>query len=98
MSPSKDDVSTSIPVLNQPEVGRLIYELRQLTGSTQVQLAETLGVAYATINRWENGHIQPSPLAFKPLLTLIDELSDSSSAVLRAGSQRLLQHYFSQER
>lgn len=83
---------------NQPEVSKLIYELRQLTGLTQVQLAETLGVAYAKINRWENGHIQPSPLALKQLLTLIHKLSNSSSVALRSGSQRLLQHYFSQKR
>lgn len=85
------------PVLKQPEIGNLIRELRQLTDLTQVQLAESLGVAYATINRWENGHIQPSPLALKQIRGLIDELSCSSSNVLQAGSQRLLRQYFSLE-
>lgn len=43
--------------LMQPKVGILIYELRQLTKLTQVQLAKVLGVSYETINRWENRHI-----------------------------------------
>lgn len=85
-------------VLNQPEVGKLIHELRQLTALTQVQLAEVLGVAYGTINRWENGHIQPSPLALKQIWLLIDKLSYSSSEALRDGSKQLLIRYFSPER
>lgn len=94
--PKNAGVNTT-SVLKQPEVGKLIHELRQLTNLTQAQLAETLGVAYATINRWENGHIQPSPLALKQLRALIDQLSQSSSETLRAGIQRLLTQYFSQE-
>ncbi|MBD1906274.1 helix-turn-helix transcriptional regulator [Funiculus sociatus GB2-A5] len=84
-------------VLEQPEVGKLIDELGQLTNLTQGQLAEILGVAYATINRWENGHIQPSPLAIKQFRALIDQLSESSSQTLRAGIQRLLTQHFSHE-
>ncbi|MBD2006446.1 MULTISPECIES: helix-turn-helix domain-containing protein [Cyanophyceae] len=84
-------------VLEQPEVGKLIDELGQLTNLTQAQLAEILGVAYATINRWENGHIQPSPLAIKQFRALIDQLSQSSSETLRAGIQRLLTQHFSHE-
>jgi len=49
--------------LKQPEVGTLVRELRQLTQLTQEQFASVLGVAYGTINRWENGHMQPSTLA-----------------------------------
>jgi putative transcriptional regulator len=93
----KNSVSSRPLVLKQPEVGRLIYDLRLLTDLTQVQLAETLGVAYATINRWENGHIQPSPLALKQLRGLIGQLSQSSLETLRAGSQRLLAQYFFHE-
>jgi putative transcriptional regulator len=51
--------------LKQPEVSKLIRELRQLTALTQEEFATLLGVAYGTINRWENGHMQPSPLALK---------------------------------
>ncbi|MBD2014530.1 helix-turn-helix transcriptional regulator [Microcoleus sp. FACHB-53] len=81
----------------QPEVSKLIRELRQLTGLTQEQLAAELGVAYGTINRWENGHMQPSPLALRRIRALIDELSHSSSQSDRDGSRELLTHYFSLE-
>lgn len=30
---------------------------------TQEELAERLGVSFATVNRWENGQAQPSKLA-----------------------------------
>lgn len=32
---------------------------------SQLQLAEALSVSFATINRWENGHVIPSNLAQK---------------------------------
>ncbi|MBW4491304.1 MAG: helix-turn-helix domain-containing protein [Trichocoleus desertorum ATA4-8-CV12] len=94
MDLSQNSVRNRPVGLKQPEVGRLIHELRQLTNLTQVQLAEILGVAYATINRWENGHIQPSPLALKQLRGLIDQLSHFSSETLRSGSQHLLKQSF----
>lgn len=95
---SKTATPKRLLVLNQPEVSHLIHELRQLTALTQVQLAEVLGVAYGTINRWENGHIQPSPLALKQIWRLIDKLSHSSSEAVRDGSKQLLIRYFSPER
>ncbi|MEP1076265.1 helix-turn-helix domain-containing protein [Leptolyngbya sp. PL-A3] len=81
-------------VLKQPEVSNLVRELRQLMQLTQVQLAAELGVAYETINRWENGHMQPSALALKQLRTVINQLSTSPSESLKDGSQALLQKYF----
>lgn len=92
----KNAAVNTTSVFKQPEVGKSI-DVRQLTNLTQGQVAETLGVAYATINRWENGHIQPSPLAIKQLRALIDQLSQSSSETLRAGIQRLLRQHFSHE-
>ncbi|MGI2909422.1 helix-turn-helix domain-containing protein [Tolypothrix sp. VBCCA 56010] len=62
--PSNDGIEDS---LKQLKVSKLIRELRQLTTLTQEEFATLLGVAYGTINRWENGHMQPSPLALKPL-------------------------------
>ncbi|MBD1835633.1 helix-turn-helix transcriptional regulator [Cyanobacteria bacterium FACHB-472] len=94
----KNAALNTTSVLEQPEVGKLIDELRQ-TNLAQAQLAETLGVAYPTINRWGNGHIQFSPLAIKQLrvLALLDQLSQSYSETLRAGIQRLLTQHFSHE-
>ena len=38
-----------------------IKKLRKEFGLTQVQFAETMGVTFATVNRWERGHCSPLP-------------------------------------
>lgn len=83
-------------VLKQPEIKCLIRELRQLMQLSQEQFAATLGVAFSTINRWENGHMQPSPLALKQIKAMLSELSHSSSGELQQQSQTLLGQYFSE--
>lgn len=50
-------------VFKQSEISQLVRELRQLMQLTQVQLTAAPCVAYETINRWENEHMQASPLA-----------------------------------
>jgi putative transcriptional regulator len=91
--------SESIPFkqtfgLKQPEVGKLIRELRQLSQLTQEQFAAVLGVTYSTLNRWENGHMQPSSLAFRQIRSVIDQLSRSPSSAQREASEALLDKYF----
>lgn len=81
--------------LEQPSVSHLIRTLRQLMGLSQEQFAATLGVAFSTINRWENGHIQPSSLALKQIKTMLNELNCSPSVELQEQSQALLEQYFS---
>ncbi|MCC5662282.1 helix-turn-helix domain-containing protein [Nostoc sp. XA010] len=54
-------------IINQPEVGQLIRELRICTDLTQEQFVATLGVTYPTANRWENGHAKPSPMAMRQI-------------------------------
>lgn len=49
-------------VINQPQIGRLVRELRLDTKLTQEQFAAELGVTCSSINRWENGRSQPLPL------------------------------------
>lgn len=36
---------------------------RKKLGMTQAEFARALGVSYVTINRWENGQVNPSSLA-----------------------------------
>lgn len=84
-------------MLKKPEVSPLIRELWQLTALSQEQFAARLGVAYCTVNRWENGHIQPSALALKQIKTLLKELKNSPEAILQDRSQKLLDPYFSPE-
>lgn len=45
------------------EFQEIVKYARAKTGYSQEQLARTLNVSFATINRWENGKSMPRPLA-----------------------------------
>lgn len=87
----------SFPALSlprqQPEVGCLIRDLRQLVGLTQEQFAGILGVSFSTLNRWENGRMQPSPLASKQVEMVLHQLNQSPDLAVREGSKALLEKY-----
>ncbi len=51
-----------------------IKRLRGRLGLTQVMLAERLGVAFPTVNRWENGKSVPSQLSWNRLREIAGEL------------------------
>lgn len=78
---------------HQPQIGNLIRSLRQLVGHRQEQFAIVLGVSFSTLNRWENGHIQPSPLALRQVERVLAQLSQSSDPTLQEGSKALLAKY-----
>jgi transcriptional regulator with XRE-family HTH domain len=68
--------------INQPQVGQIIRDLRLLAGLTQEQYAATLGVTYTTINRWENGHSKPSPLAMEKIEGMLGKMGDEGQDLL----------------
>ena len=41
----------------------LILEIRNRLNTSQEDLARMIGISYATVNRWENGHSQPNKAA-----------------------------------
>lgn len=45
----------------------LVKVLRRRLGLTQEQFAHRLGVTFASVNRWENGQVKPSPMARQKL-------------------------------
>ncbi len=47
--------------------GPTISQLRQRLAMTQEEFAHAIGVTVSTVNRWENGHIEPSRLARKAM-------------------------------
>ncbi len=49
------------------DFGMRVKQLRESLKMTQESLAETLGVSFATVNRWENGWTTPSKLALRQL-------------------------------
>ncbi len=53
-----------------------IKELRMRLGLTQERFAARLGVTVSTVNRWENGKGQPSPLARLRIQDLWQEIID----------------------
>jgi transcriptional regulator with XRE-family HTH domain len=65
------------------DIPRIVRILRQKTGLTQEKFAAKLGVTYPTINRWENGHSKPSPLALKQIEGLLLNLGDEGKDLLR---------------
>ena len=75
-------------IITQPYAGQLIRELRLELGLTQEQFAAVLGVVYPTVNRWENGHAQPSPLALKQVERMLQELGRG---------QKILEKYFDRQ-
>ncbi len=79
--------------IEQPVIGQLIRELRQTLKLTQEKLATQLGVSFPTINRWENGHATPSPLALRQIETLLNQLAESPDGALRERSQAIQGKY-----
>ncbi len=59
----------------------LIRQVRHLAGLTQEKCAARLGVTFPTLNRWENGHAKPSPLALMQIERLMRELGDEGRAL-----------------
>jgi DNA-binding transcriptional regulator YiaG len=72
-----------LSVINQPEIGKLIRELRSEMELTQEQFAALLGVVYPTVNRWENGRSQPSPLALQQIQRMLQELGERGNELLQ---------------
>jgi DNA-binding transcriptional regulator YiaG len=82
--------------VEQPAFGQLIRELRHTLKLTQERFAVQLGVTFPTINRWENGHATPSPLALKQIDLLLNQMDHSDDATLQRCSQEIRSKYFFQ--
>lgn len=67
--------------------GAIVSGLRRRLSMTQEEFAHAIGVTVSTVNRWENGHIEPSRLARKAMQGLAAQAAvpldfDSGSAPL----------------
>lgn len=56
--------------MNYPKI---IKEYRKKEGLTQEELVLKLGVSFASVNRWENGHFEPTLRVKRQLQTLIKQ-------------------------
>lgn len=50
-----------------------IRAIRKSLKFTQERFAQKLGVSFATVNRWENGASEASPLAIQSIRRLIED-------------------------
>lgn len=65
----------------QPGIGKLVRELRQVMKLSHKQFADELGMTFPSINRWENGHATPFPFALQRIDTLLNQLGSSDDAL-----------------
>ncbi len=63
-------------------MGNLIRTIRQRLELTQEQFAHQLGVTYLTVNRWENQHTKPSPMAIKLIELKLKEMGEQGKDLL----------------
>ncbi len=61
----------------------LIREMRQRLRLTQEKFAAQLGVTYLTVNRWENGHATPSPMALKLIELKLQQMGEYGEDLLK---------------
>jgi putative transcriptional regulator len=52
------------------DYSKTIKKLREAMVLSQQEFAETLGVSFATVNRWENGHHDPTYKARRQIISL----------------------------
>lgn len=50
-----------------------ILELRSKLNISQHELAKMLGVSFQSVNRWENGHFEPTKIVKVRLIKLLEE-------------------------
>ena len=62
MRPENDTVPQDYP--------ERVKNLREWLGLTQTQMAERIGVSFATVNRWENSQSRPTRLAWRGIVDL----------------------------
>jgi putative transcriptional regulator len=67
-------------LVDKQQPGGPISALRRRLNMTQEEFAHAVGVTVSTVNRWENGHIEPSRLARKAMAELAAQIQDQSDA------------------
>ena len=53
----------------------IIKYIRSRLNLSQTELAEKLGVSFATVNRWENQKCEPSLRAKRKILNLLNKIN-----------------------
>jgi len=72
--------------MTDPNIPKLVKELRERLGLTQEQFAQKVGVTYGSVNHWENGKRRPHPFLVRRLLEIKGELDAGSKVPVRKKS------------
>ncbi len=59
--------------MEERKTGAMVRQLRLKLGMTQEEFAHALGITVSTVNRWENGHSEPSKLARASIVGLAEK-------------------------
>ncbi len=70
------------------EIPEILKQLRSRLNLSQEELAARLGVAFSTLNRWENGRIEPRGKAKKAIDELMMEVESDEGSAPRNGRKR----------
>ncbi len=60
--------------MTDPDIPKLIKELRERLGLTQEQFAQRVGVTFSSVNHWENNKRTPQPFLVRRLVEMKEEL------------------------
>lgn len=60
--------------MTDPDIPKLIKELRERLGLTQEQFAQRVGVTFSSVNHWENDKRTPQPFLVRRLVEMKEEL------------------------
>ena len=64
--------------VNNQQAGSPINALRRRLKMSQEEFSHAIGVTVSTVNRWENGHIEPSRLARKAMEGLLAQVQPAA--------------------
>jgi DNA-binding transcriptional regulator YiaG len=78
----------AMPVTESLSTAVLVKETRKRLGLTQLQFAQSLGVSFQSVNRWERGKTKPLPIALKQIEVMVKEMGNRG--------QDLLDRYFAE--
>lgn len=62
-----------------------IKNLRKQLDLSQDEMAQKLGVSFASVNRWENKQTKPSKLARKQILNLLKQIKEYETSENQKG-------------
>ncbi len=74
--------------MDNREIPNILKQLRTRLDLSQEELAARLGVAFSTLNRWENGRSTPRGKAKQAIAKLMNEVGSQEDEIARKGRKR----------